>query len=212
MEKWSLVEKSSTLSASNVMVRIEPARLKNWDYAQKAVYFVTICTANREHFFGKIENKEMILSEIGNIVEQEWIKTPEIRPDMNIELGEFVIMPNHFHGIVFIGNNEFNLNGGIETNVGRDAMHRDAKHGVSTDNDDNEYKNKFGPQSKNVSSIIREFKSAVTIQARKINPNFGWQSRFHDHIIRNPKTYDVISQYIIDNPKKWIDDEFNKLG
>lgn len=180
----------------NNKYRIESTRLQNWDYAQRAVYFVTICTANREHFFGKIQNGTMIHSNIGAIVAQEWIKTPEIRPDMNLELGEFVVMPNHFHAVIFIGNNPFN------SNIDRDAMHR-----VSTDNDI--YKNEFGPQSKNLSSIIRGFKSAVTVQAKKINPDFGWQARFHDHIIRNPKSYDAISQYIIDNPKKWGDDEFH---
>lgn len=180
----------------NNKYRIESARLKSWDYSQKGVYFLTICTASREHFFGKVENDVMMLSEIGKIVEEEWIKNSEIRPDMNLELGEFVVMPNHFHGILFIGNNAYN-----DEHVVRDAMHR-----VSTDND--EYKNQFGPQSKNLSSIIRGFKSAVTIQARKINPEFGWQFRFHDHIIRNPKSYDVISQYIIDNPKKWEEDQF----
>lgn len=183
----------------NNKYKIETARLKNWDYSQRGVYYITICTSSREHFFGEIENNEIILSEIGTIVEQEWIKTPEIRRDMNLELGEFVIMPNHFHAIIFIGNNEFN------SNIGRDAMHR-----VSTDKTDDIYKNEFGPQSKNLSSIIRGFKSAVTIQAKRINPDFGWQSRFYDHIIRNPKAYDNISQYIIENPKKWIDDEFNK--
>jgi len=175
---------------------IEPARLKNWDYAKSAAYFVTICTTNRKHFFGKIENEAMMPSEIGSIVEQEWLKTPEIRPDMNLELGEFVVMPNHFHGIIFIGDNEYNC---------RDAMHR-----VSTDKTDDIYKNEFGPQSKNVSSIIRGFKSAVTIQARKINPDFGWQTRFHDHVIRNSKSYNAISHYIIANPKNWVDDDFNK--
>ena len=197
----------------NNKYRIESARLQNWDYAQRAVYFVTICTANREHFFGRIQNGEMVCSNIGTIAAQEWIKKPEIRPDMNLELGEFVVMPNHFHGIIFIGNNEFN---------GKDAMHgvstmhvRDAMHRASTDNtikktDNGIYKNEFGPQSKNLSSIIRGFKSAVTVQAKKINPDFGWQARFHDIIIRNPKSYDTISQYIIDNPQKWGDDEFHK--
>lgn len=171
----------------NNKYRIESARLKNWDYSNRGVYYLTICTANRECFFGTVTNEVMVHSEIGKIVEKEWIKTPEIRPDMNLELGEFVVMPNHFHCILFIGNNEFNSN-----------------------NNQNEHKNEFGPQSKNLSSIIRGFKSAVTIQAKRINPDFGWQSRFYDHIIRNPKSYDVISQYIIDNPKKWVDDEFNK--
>ncbi|MBY0487788.1 MAG: transposase [Flavobacteriaceae bacterium] len=171
----------------NNKYRIASARLKNWDYSNRGVYYITICTANRECFFGTVTNDEMIYSEIGQIVEKEWIKTLEIRPDMNLELGEFVVMPNHFHGVLFIGNNEYN-----------------------SINDHNENINEFGPQSKNLSSIIRGFKSAVTVQAKRINPDFGWQARFYDHIIRNPQSYDVISKYIIDNPKKWIDDEFNK--
>ncbi|WP_208022755.1 transposase [Flavobacterium jejuense] len=151
-------------------------------------------------------------SEIGKIVADEWMKTPEIRPDMNIELGKFIVMPNHFHGIIFIGNNAYN-----NEKMGMDAMRcRDAMHGVSTthsistDKTDDEYKNQFGPQSKNLASIIRGFKSAVTVQARRIDPDFGWQAGFHDHIIRNPNAYENISQYIIDNPKKWNLDAFNK--
>ena len=182
----------------NNKYRIESARLQNWDYSQAAAYFITICTANREHFFGMVQNNAMVYSDIGTIVAQEWVKTPEIRPDMNLDLGEFMVMPDHFHGIIFIGNNDFNSNIGS-----RDAMHR-----VSADG--GIYKNEFGPQSKNLSSIIRGFKSAVTVQAKKINPDFGWQARFHDSIIRNQRSYDTISQYIIDNPKKWGKDEFHK--
>jgi putative transposase len=195
----------------NNKYRIEPARLKNWDYSRNAPYYITICTSNRECYFGEIKEETLILSEIGKIVYSEWLKTPEIRPDMNIELGEFIVMPNHFHGILIIGKNQFN----DDVPNGRDAMHRDsdgrdAMHGVSTNDMGNKYQNQFGPQSKNLSSIIRGFKSAVTVQARQIHADFGWQSRFYDHIIRNGKSYDNISQYIIDNPRKWIDDEFNK--
>ncbi|CAM3905615.1 MULTISPECIES: transposase [Flavobacterium] len=207
----------------NNKYRIESTRLQHWDYGQKAVYFVTICTANREHFFGSIEETpcieempcvvvetpsmaslQMVPSEIGKIVAEEWIKTPQIRPDMHLELGEFIVMPNHFHGIIFIGNNEFNgrdaINGVSTIHGNGDAMHGNG----------NVYKNQFGPQSKNLASIIRGFKSAVTVRARRINPDFGWQARFHDHIIRNPNAYENISQYIIDNPKKWNLDVFNK--
>ncbi|MBK7626901.1 MAG: hypothetical protein IPJ16_06825 [Bacteroidales bacterium] len=88
--------------------RISSARLQNWDYGSNAPYYVTICAANREFFFGTIRNGEMHFSEIGEIVLNEWLKTPVIRPDMNIYLDEFVLMPNHFHGIILIGNNEFN--------------------------------------------------------------------------------------------------------
>jgi REP element-mobilizing transposase RayT len=113
-----------------------------------------------------------------------------LRPDMNLELGEFIVMPNHIHGIILIGENEYN-------------SRRDAMHGVST-----EYKNQFAPQSKNIASIIRGYKSAVTIYARKNNIEFDWQSRFHDHIIRSMDDYAKISNYIINNPAKWLDDKF----
>lgn len=173
--------------------RIASARHPAWDYSNQAAYFVTVCTKNREHFFGKIVNNQMELSEIGRIVEQEWRTTPNIRPDMNLSLGEFVVMPNHFHGILMIGENEFN-------NGSRDAMHR-----VSTGTTIN----KFGAQSKNLSSILRGFKSAVTKNARLIEPVFAWQARFHDHIIRNEKSFQNISTYIRCNAERWIEDKFN---
>ena len=129
----------------------------------------------------------MVPSEIGKIVATEWVKTPDIRPDMHIELGEFIVMPDHFHAIIFIG--------------GKNAIHGgDALQCVSTE----PYKNEFGPQSKNLASIIRGFKSAVTVQARQINPHFGWQARFHDHIIRNHNAYENISKYIRDKPKNRV--------
>ena len=166
--------------------RIPSSRLQNWNYGSPGLYFITVCTKNREHYFGEIINGEMMLNEIGIFVHSEWIKTPGIRPDMNLELGEFVVMPNHFHGIMIIGENEFN---------GRDAMHR-----VST--------NKFGPQSKNLGSIMRDFKSAVTTHSKILNIEFGWQARFHDHIIRSYEEFIQISKYILSNPAHWKDDRF----
>jgi len=182
--------------------RIPSARLRNWDYGGCASYFITICSQNRECYFGEIIDCKMRLSEIGKIVENEWLKTFELRPDMNLINDEFVIMPNHFHAIIIIGENEYNTN--CKTN-GRDVMHR-----VSTGNDEtNKPQNKFGPQSKNLASIVRGFKSAVTIHARKIQPDFAWQSRFHDHIIRNEKEYQKIKVYVLENPLSWKDDKHN---
>ena len=172
--------------------RISSARLQNWDYGSPGLYFITICTKDRKHYFGEIKNDEMILNQLGLIVNSEWEKTPIIRPDMNLELEEFITMPNHFHGIIMIGENEFNKRGD-----GRDAMHR-----VSTT------ANKFGPQSKNLGSIMRGFKSAVTTLAKKLNIEFGWQERFHDHIIRNHDELVRISDYIKTNPQNWKDDKF----
>jgi len=221
--------------------RIPSARRPNWDYAWSANYFITICTYHKQSFFGEIVNGAMQLSEIGRIVELEWLKTSAIRPDMNIHMGAFVIMPNHFHAIITIGENQFNdgrdamlgvskpfadaiRDGDAKHGVSKpfadairdgDAKHRvskpfvdairdgDAKHRVSTG-----YKNAFIPQSKNLSSIVRGFKSAVTVQARTIHADFAWQTRFHDHIIRNSESHDTIERYILNNPINWTEDKF----
>ncbi|MFN3590383.1 MAG: hypothetical protein ACK4UP_13445, partial [Spirosomataceae bacterium] len=102
----------------NNKYRVPTARLQNWNYANEAMYFITICAKNRENYFGKIiletQSVETQCIEtqciaslqptaIGQIAHSEWYKTIELRPDMNLELGEFVVMPNHIHGIVIIG-------------------------------------------------------------------------------------------------------------
>ena len=198
--------------------RIPSARASWWNYANAASYFITICTKNREHFFGEIlpvETPCMASStehqpipsapdsnsktpcmaslrptNIAKIAEQEWLKTPSIRPDMNLHLDDFIIMPNHFHAIIHIGENNYNGNC------------RDAMRGVST--------GKFGPQLKNLSSIIRGYKSAVTTYARKNNIDFDWQTRFHDYIVRDEKHYNNIRNYILSNPSNWNQHRFNK--
>ena len=207
--------------------RIESARLQNWNYGWRGAYFVTICTANREHYFGKIENNGIVLSEIGEIAHREWIKTPEIRPDMNIELNAFCVMPNHFHGIIMIGENEYNRRDGIhgvnddhdndvmdrtdamcgtDAMHGRDAMHRVSTTVVSTIQTNAGTQNDFIPQRKNLASVIRGFKSAVTTYARKNKISFAWQARFHDHIIRNDESFYRIRQYIENNVVNWHED------
>ncbi len=218
--------------------RISSTRLQNWDYGWNASYFVTICTKNREHYFGKIEDGEMCLSEIGGIAQSEWLKSPDIRPDMNLELGAFVVMPNHFHGIVIIGKNKYNrrdgdggrgndggdidggdgdgggVMGGRCVVGGRGAMHcasTDTNIDMDTDTNTNtktKIKNKFGPQRKNLASVIRGFKSSVTIQAHKINADFAWQPRNNDHIIRDNLSFDRIQNYINTNIKNWKNDDF----
>ena len=170
--------------------RIPSARLQTWDYGSDAAYFVTVCTKNREHLFGEIINGEMRLNELGEFVEIEWENSIELRPDMNLLMDEYVVMPNHFHGIIIIGKNQYN-------------DRRDAMHCVSTNT------NKFGPQSKNLASVMRGFKSAVTTFARKNgDSDFQWQSRYHDHIIRNNKSFERIHHYIVNNPRKWEEDKF----
>lgn len=188
--------------------RIDSARLQNWDYGWNATYFITLCTQNRECYFGEITDGKMQLSEIGKMVHAEWIKTSGIRPDMNLELDEFVVMPNHFHGIIIIGDNKYNCGGHR-----RDAMHcvsTITTHCVSTKKQPQlEYKNQFGPQYKNLASIMRGFKSTATTLARTKNADFAWQSRFHDHIIRNDGSLHRIAENINSNPENWAEDKFH---
>ena len=196
--------------------RIESTRMPAWDYGWKGAYFITLVTKNREHYFGDIKDGKMIKSELGLVLENEWLKTPRIRPDMNIILDEYCVMPNHFHAIIKIGRNQYNKFDNAKTDItddtAGDTADRDAMHRVSTANpaDPDDRKNKFGPQRKNLASIIRGFKSAVTIYARKNNIDFAWQPNYHDHIIRNKTEYFRIKKYIINNPAKWDNDKFIK--
>jgi len=191
--------------------RIESTRLQRWNYAGPFKYFITACTRCMENYFGEIINGEMVKNSLGNEVDDQWLLTPAIRPDMNISLDVFQVMPNHFHGIIEIGWNRYNnlLFRPITT---LDQEHptscRDAMHGVSTGS--NSGNNKFGPQRKNLGSVMRGFKSSVTTFARKNKILFDWQPRYFDVLIRDDKTLEKIRRYILNNVKNWDRDRFNK--
>jgi putative transposase len=182
--------------------RIKSARLQNWDYGWNAPYFVTICTQNREHYFGKIIHGEMQLSEIGELAQKYWNEIPQHFPF--VELGAFVVMPNHTHGIIVIDK----IDDG--RGVGNVAINRVdtltpepiKKPGGITGN-----KNPMLHQ--NISRIFNWYKGRVTFESRKNDKNYGLQSRFHDHIIRDNAEYNRIKNYIINNPLNWKDDKFN---
>ena len=177
--------------------RIDSVRLKSWDYSSEGMYFVTTNTKFRKRYFGNISNAEMHLSELGQIANQEWLVTPEIRPDMNLELGDFVVMPDHFHGIMIIGGNPYNDHDKIAMHtVDKIAMHRDGTIAVHRDST-------FGPQSKNLASIMRGYKSSVTTYARKNRIDFNWQPNYYEHIIRSQADYERISYYIRQNIINW---------
>ena len=168
--------------------------------------FITICTREKERYFGEILEGKMVLSDIGKIAQIEWLKTFEMRQDMNLWMGEYVIMPNHFHAIIGIGDNAYNIERESKNVMDSIVGRRDAMHCVSTNQ--GEPKNKFCPQSKNLASIVRGFKIGVTKYCRKIKSEFAWQPRYHDHIIRNKEEFQRISDYIKTNPKNWEKDKF----
>jgi REP element-mobilizing transposase RayT len=190
--------------------RIPSARLQHWDYGNNGAYFITICTKNREHFFGEISDKKMQLNDIGKLAEQFWMDIPNHFPF--VELGNFVIMPNHTHGILII-NKKNDANIGDDKNIG-DYLHtvQTLQCNVSADAADATEKNQtmanISPKPGTISTIIRSFKSATTKRARLIHTNFEWQTRFHDHIIRDTKAFENIQNYIANNPLNWKEDTF----
>jgi putative transposase len=198
--------------------RIPSARAVWWDYSWEAAYFITICAAHRTHYFGEIDNGSMILSDIGRIAETEWVKTPDIRPDMNITLDAYVVMPNHFHAILIIGRNPFNTphrRDALHASVDENALYASVDDNMNNGNACNAYFNRdacnasLRVQRKNLASVVRGFKSAVTRQAQKIDPEFGWQERYWDRIIRNDEEYGRIKTYIENNPVLWTRDQLN---
>lgn len=164
--------------------RIPSARLQGYDYSQIGLYFVTICTKNRFPYFGIIKNGEMQLSKIGTTAYNCWLEIPNHFP--HVSLDEFVIMPNHIHGIICIF---------VET------------HNYASLPEAMNYRNTFGPQSKNLSSIIRGFKIGVQKWATMNKIDFDWQSRFYDHVIRTEKSLEMIRNYIRKNPETWLEDQ-----
>ena len=177
--------------------RVDTFRKRTWDYGWNGAYFITICTYKRERFFGKINAGKMMLSPIGEMAEKYWHEIPEHFPF--VKLGAFVVMPDHVHGIIIIKKQE------------KDNPDGDNPDGVDNPTDPEPYwqnpaKNKFGPQSKNLASIIRGYKIGVTKNAKPINPNWKWQSRFHDSIIPDELAFTRIENYIINNPKNWKND------
>jgi REP element-mobilizing transposase RayT len=179
-------------------------RLKGYDYSQAGLYFITICVQNHVCLFGKIENGEPILNELGQIAFNEWMRTPEIRSEIN--LGAFIVMPNHVHGIIEIANCNHD-----------DADGRGELHSLPLQNtnrngcniDKGECNSPLRGTSNTIGAIVRGYKSAVTKQIHEwgFTDNI-WQRNYYEHIIRNEQSYQNISGYIINNPVNWKADKF----
>jgi REP element-mobilizing transposase RayT len=182
--------------------RIASARLKNWDYRTNAAYFLTICTKNMTHYFGKIINGKMELSPIGELAHQFWAEIPQHFPF--VKLDAFIIMPNHVHGIIIIDNDDCDSDD-------CDALQTLQCNASSANHPPkNAQMQKISPKSGSISTIIRSYKSVTTKHARKINIDFEWQTRFYDHIIKNDQSFHNIHRYICNNPQKWAEDKFHK--
>jgi putative transposase len=180
--------------------RIESARLQGWDYRNPGAYFITICTHRRIHHFGECKNGKMKLSTIGLIVQGCWYQIPHY--NHHVRLGEFIVMPNHIHGVLILDEMEgFN---DIDISQNHAPM-----TGLSKNEDD--FYRKIMAKSGSVSVMLGSFKSACSRHIHQTFPsaNFEWQELFHDHIIRNEASFVRISNYILNNPLKWNEDRFN---
>jgi REP-associated tyrosine transposase len=170
--------------------RVESARLKDWDYSTPWWYYITICTKNMKCWIGIVKHSRMMLNVCGKIVEEEWLLTRSIRS--NVDLDYYVVMPNHFHGILIIES--------VETSR-RDVLKKDTPIFSNSETAQQAVSTTLKPNS--LSSIIGQFKSVVTKRIRKNGrTNFGWQPGFYDHIIRNENDLHRIRTYIQNNPLK----------
>lgn len=181
--------------------RIPTARATWHDY-KGGSYFVTICTKNREFFFGDINNGEMNYSSLGQSAIDCLQQIPTHFP--HVEIPIFVVMPNHIHAIVIINA----LAPSVETQNIASQNHTINPLETQDFASLQQAKQKFGPQSKNLASVVRGFKIGVTKFANENDLSFAWQPRFHDHIIRNHHEMSLIADYIQNNVIRWRDDCF----
>ena len=163
--------------------RRKQIRLKDYDYSQPRGYFVTVCTKNRRPLFGEIRAESMYLNRDGQYAQSCWQAIPDHYPQ--VQLDEFIIMPNHVHGIIVILDV-------VDTVGARPAS----------------------PQQKNntLGDIVGSFKSAVTKrynESRKASGASIWQRGFYDHIIRGDNSLERIREYIATNPQRWQLDREN---
>ncbi|TSC60778.1 MAG: hypothetical protein Greene041662_81 [Candidatus Peregrinibacteria bacterium Greene0416_62] len=158
--------------------RVETARLRGWNYAQQGVYFVTICTKGRAHWFGEIRRGIMGLSGVGCIVNAFWESIPEHFP--HVSLDAFVVMPNHVHGILMLERAPPIAN----FTAPMSRIHR--------------------PIPGSIGSIIGQWKTTCTKRIWSLGcTDFGWQPRFHDSVVQTDHALENIRSYIQNNPRMW---------
>jgi putative transposase len=168
-------------------------RLKGYDYSEAGAYYVTIVTYHRDLLFGEIVNEEMILNELGKIADECWRAIPDHFPF--VELGTYVIMPNHVHGIIVIRNIESSSNVGA-THASPLHIQNSSPQGAAS------------PHS--LGTIVGSFKSAVTKRiGRELNATGIWQRNYYEHIIRDEKDLQNKTDYINANPMLWEEDDNN---
>jgi REP element-mobilizing transposase RayT len=174
-------------------------RLKGFEYSQAGAYYVTIVAWRRECLFGEVVNGEMVLSKFGLVAKQQWEKLPKRFP--NIELGAFMIMPNHMHGIIVITN-------------GRGTAERFIAKITQTPRRAPTEEQFQKPVKGSIPTMIRSYKSSVSYRINLMRGSDGvpvWQRNYYEHIIRNDKDLQNKTDYIQANPLLWDEDDENPV-
>jgi putative transposase len=178
-------------------------RLKGFDYSEAGEYFITLVTHDRVSLFGEIIDGKMRLSEFGKIVREEWFKTEQLRSNVETQEDEFVVMPNHIHGIISL-KNEKAVDADIDKTDECESKGT-ARRALTSES--------FGqPRPGSLATIVGAFKSAVTKRINTLRGTPGeavWLRNYYEHIICTEKEYENIANYIHDNPQNWgMKDEY----
>jgi len=196
--------------------------LKFWDYSADGYYFITICIKNNINYFGQIIDKKMCLSKSGLMVQKYWQEIPKHFCD--VYLDEFVIMPNHLHGIIIINKNKIINDEMPFIDFDGSRMCRDGailKNNICVDDRVRRdgavprlYADKqILPKPGSLPVIIGSFKSVTTKSIHRFNLKFCWQTRYYDNIIKDETALFNIREYIKNNPEKWESDRnFQKIA
>lgn len=193
------------------------ARAQWWDYSANGLYYITACTKERKCTLGRITNEEMFPSPVGEIVLEEWHKSFDIRKELSCDI--FQMMPNHLHAILRIERVEDDTSSSAipQAATGASQIVKPVAAPVDIINP-NQMRKSIRPygvayrRPKSISSFMGGFKSSATtkINDYRLTPRRPvWQSRFHDHLIRNFEEYHAIYLYIQNNVKHWKEDQFH---
>jgi REP element-mobilizing transposase RayT len=189
-------------------------RLREYDYSRAGAYFMTVCAFQKECLFGEVVDGRMVLNEMGNAVTECWRSIPDHFP--HVELDEFVIMPNHVHGIIVFNDPNSSVGGAVGAVGAQHAAPMTELRGSKTraqhaaplrERDDLPIRN-VAPGS--LGAIIRSFKSAATKRINILRNTPGvpiWQRNYFERVIRVDRELDAVRRYIVDNPAKWNEDE-----
>lgn len=189
------------------LLKNKPQRKKSYDYDLPGAYFVTICVKDRRNLFGDINEGSLTPSSAGCIANNCWLEIPEHFD--NVELGEYTVMPNHFHGIVnILGEVSVGQTHAFDTLEDEYIPTENEKKSPTNDNRSDQVKK----MHKKLSIVIGSFKSAVSKLTHRTTPDihFAWQTSFYDHIARNDRELEFISDYIRMNPLNWKNDLENR--